>query len=244
MSSPAARIGITGDRDHAVFGIVGDRLTADGYRVTFLDPTNPIPDQTLQQLAVYVPPHVTPATIQAIHRVADLDIPTWNSAIGITSGASRFTQYCLLEGVGFTVPETYHTKPETGDYVAQGLYHWSDPPIRNGDGDLYEEYLETDGVDYKYYVVDTGTAYRSTVLRVTSKFDDEQRVLGTSNPFDPHLDRITSLMADLSLRGVGVDLVRVQDEWIAVDLNLGPGFIDAGLAEAIVESIRDLIDNR
>lgn len=238
--SGGPRIGITASRDHPVFGVVGDRLTASGYTVSCLDTTHPLPEPTLDQLSAFVPTGIRPGTVRALQRAGTYGVPTWNSPIGVSSSVTRFNALNLLEDAGFKVPDAGTTPPE-GAYVARGLYHWSAPGTIGGDGAVYETLLETDRVEYQYHVVDTGDGYRASVVRVNSPLWGEQRAFGTSDPLPEHVDRITGLMEALSMRGIRVDLVRTDGGWYAVALDPGPGFDDAGLEAAIGTSIEALL---
>lgn len=170
-----------------------------------------------------------------------LGVPTWNSATGVSVCVSRFSQLCALSGVGFDTPIASRTQPAT-DYVAKGLYHWQMSPEVNGDGDVYEELLPADPIDYKYYVVNTGATHRTVVLRATSELWGEKRVLGKTDPDPDHETQIVSLMERLGTYGIGVDLIRVDDTWYAVDLNPCPSYLGTDLEGALAASIKARLD--
>lgn len=230
------RIGITCPDTHPVFSVVGDRLRERGHRVTYFDPHRRIPREELGTLSLFVNKQTRPASVQSLIDAERLGVPTWNSATGVLACVSRFSQLCVLSGVGFLIPAVSRSKFQ-GDYVAKPLYHWDMDPQLNGDGDLYEELLDADPVDYKYYVVDDGQRCRSTVLRTTSKLYGEKRLIGESTPVPEHVTRIQSLMTELGMRALGVDLLRVGEDWYAVDLNPCPSFTETGLEEVLVTSI-------
>ncbi|SFR66007.1 hypothetical protein SAMN04487947_3244 [Halogeometricum rufum] len=234
------RIGITCPDDHPVFSVVGERLRERGHRVTNYDPNASIAPDELERLALFVTKQTRPASVRALLAAERLGVPTWNSATGVVACVSRFSQLCLLSGVGFAVPTASRTRPD-GDYVAKALYHWDMSPEVNGEGDVYEELLSADPVDYKYYVVHDGSTYRTVVLRVTSKLWGQKRVLGAVDPVPDHADRITSLMDRLDMRAIGVDLIRTDDRWYAVDLNPCPSFVRTGLEGALVDSIESAL---
>jgi hypothetical protein len=239
-SDDAARIGITCPDDHPVFSVVGERLRERGHRVTNYDPNAPIASDELERLALLVGKQTRPASVRALLASERLGVATWNSATGVLACVSRFSQLCLLSGVGFAVP-TASGSPPDGDYVAKALYHWDMTPEVNGEGDVYEELLAADPVDYKYYVVHDGSTYRTAVLRATSKLWGPKRLLGEADPVPDHVDRITSLMDRLGMRGIGVDLIRADDRWYAVDLNPCPSFAETGLEGALVDSIESAL---
>lgn len=237
----AAHIGITVPSDHPVFSVVGDKLSDRGHTVSYFDPNEPIDPDELVSLSLLVSKRTREESVRAVMQAERLGVPTWNSATGVVACVSRFSQLCLLSGVGFDVPAASRSKP-SGDYVAKSLYHWDMSPEMNGEGDVYEELLPAEPIDFKYYVVRDGSTYRTTVLRATSKLWDEKRVLGETDPVPEHVTQITALMERLDMRGIGVDLVRTDDGWYAVDLNPCPSFKQTGLEDALVNSIESCLD--
>ncbi len=235
-----ARIGITCRPDHAVFSTVASNLVGRGHAVTFFDYERPVNEAFLADLALFVSKKTRPASIETLLRAERLGVPTWNSATGVLACVSRFSQLCVLEGVGFAVPAASRMKPD-GDYVAKNRFHWNMSPELNGEGDLYEEYLPAAKVDYKYYVVDDGERLHTRVLRATSKLFGEKRVVGEAEPLTEHVGRIGDLMERLEMHAVGVDLVLVDDDWYAVDLNPCPSFRGTGLEDALTDSIANCL---
>jgi glutathione synthase/RimK-type ligase-like ATP-grasp enzyme len=230
------QVGITCQPDHAVFSTVASNLVSQGYAVTFFDCERPVARELLADLALFVSKKTRPASVETLLRAERLGVPTWNSATGVTACVSRFSQLCLLEGVGFAVPTASRTKPG-GDYVAKRLSHWDMSPELNGEGDLYEEYLPAAKIDYKYYVVDDGEELHVRVLRATSKLFGEKRIVGEAEPIAEHVARIGDLMTRTGMHAVGVDLVLVDDDWYAVDLNPCPSFRGTGLEDALTASM-------
>lgn len=242
LRPPDARthVGITSQCDHPVFSVVGDALADRGHAVSFFDATRPIDRSELASLSVFVNKHTRPASVRALIAAERLGVSTWNSAVGVQACVSRLSQLAVLDAVGFRVPAVSLTKPD-GEYVAKGRYHWDDTLAINGEGDVYEPLLPVESVDHKYYTVHDGERYRTVVVRATSKLEGEKRVLGRAEPVPEHTARIESLMARLEMRAVGVDLVRAEDSWYAVDLNPCPGFDGTGLEEALVDSIESCL---
>lgn len=235
------RVGIICQPDHPVMSAVGVRLADHGLDVAFFDPDSSIGSTELAGLSILVCKRTRPASIRALIAAQRLGVSTWNSATGVQACLTRFTQQCALAAVGFPVPNSSRTRPD-GDYVAKGLYHWQSTLEVNGEGDVYEELLPTDPIDFKYYVVDDGTTARTRVVRVTSKLWGEKRVLGWAEPVSELVDRITTLMDRLEMRGIGVDVIRVDGVWYAVDLNPCPDFTGAGMDAVIARSIEACLD--
>lgn len=237
------RIGITCQPDHPVFSVVGEILAEHGHDVSFFDATRPIGRDALRELSLFVNKHTRPASVRALIDAERLGVPTWNSATGVQACMSRFSQRAVLADAGFRVPDASRTKPP-GDYVAKGLFHWDTTPTLDGDGDIYEPLLTTDPVDHKYYTVDDGSGFRTVVVRATSKLWGEKTVLGRADPLPEHVARIESIMAKLDMCALGVDLIRAESAWYAVDLNPCPGFSETGLEYALVRSIESCLDDR
>ena len=233
-------VGITCSETHPVFSAVGDRLRDRGYTVSYFDPHRRIPREELRELSLLVNKKTRPASVQSLVDAERLGVPTWNSATGVLACVSRFSQLCVLAGVGFPVPAASRCKP-SGDYVAKRLYHWDMDPQLNGEGDLYETLLDVEPGDYKYYVVDDGKRHRTVVLRTTSKLYGEKRVLGESEPVPAQVRRIRLLMSKLDMRAIGVDLVHASGDWYAVDLNPCPSFSDTGFEDVLAESIESTL---
>ena len=237
MTTSRGRIGITCRSHHPVFSVVADRLASRGFDVAFLDPEHRIVVEDVSDLSLLVTKSTRPATVRALMDAERHGVPTWNSATGVMVCASRLCVLCALEHVGFRVPAVYPTRPETGEYVAKSHYHWGDPPNLNGNGDIYEELLPIDPIDYKYYVVHDGVEYRTVTVRATSKLFGSKHVVGTTEPVQEHVDGIQRLMARLGMRAIGVDFVSVDEDYYAVDVNPCPSFKQTGLETALVDSI-------
>lgn len=233
----SALVGILGPADHKVFGTVGEQVAERGHVVSYFDHNSPVADDDLTALSLLVSKRTRPESIRTLIRAERLGVPTWNSAFGVQAAACRLTQLCVLAGVGFTVPPTTLEPPPTGEFVAKSRFHWGPTPTVGGEGDFYEPLLETEPVDYKYYVVLDGDEPRVTALRTTSKLIRSKDILAVE-PVDPVVvDRIVDLMTRLDLRAVGVDLLLVDGEWVAIDLNPCPDFEGTGLEGALADSI-------
>ena len=245
QSGASALIGINGPREHEVFSVVSELLRDRGHRVTYLDPTQTLDPSSIRALDVLVNKRTRQGSIRTLMRAERLGIPTWNSATGVMVCCGRISQLCALAGVGFETP-TLLPGPSDGDYVAKSRFHWGPSPTINGAGDLYEELLEVDSVDHKYYLVDTDETVHVCLIRATSKlFDGEKRVLGTGTPKEALVGPLKRLLSLLEMRALGVDFVRATDgTWYAVDLNPGPSFRGTGFETLLADSIEDCLPTR
>jgi hypothetical protein len=234
----SALIGFNGRREHEVFSVVCDTLQDRGHRVRYLDATRTVDTSTIRELDLLVNKSTRPGSIHSLVLAERLGVSTWNSATGVLVCAARTTQLCALDGVGFETPALL-AGPSDEDYIAKSRFHWGPPPTINGEGDLYEELLDVEPIDYKYYLVDTGDAVQVCLVRATSKlFDTNKRVLGTGTPQQALVRPLKRLLSVLEMKALGVDFVRTPDgRWIAVDLNPGPSFRETGLERQLVDSI-------
>lgn len=237
-SGTSALIGFNGRREHEVFSVVCDYLQDRGHHVTYLDATRTLDPGTIQELDVLVNKSTRPGSVRSLIRAERFGVSTWNSATGVSICAARPTQLCALAGMGFETPAVL-PGPADEDYVAKSRFHWGPPPTINGEGDLYEELLDVEPIDYKYYLVDTGDDIQVCLVRATSKLvETEKRVLGTGTPEEALIRSLRRLLSVLEMRALGVDFVRTTDgRWVAVDLNPGPSFRETGLERQLADSI-------
>lgn len=234
----SALIGFNGRRKHEVFSVVVDYLQDRGHQVTYLDATRTLEPATIREFDILVNKSTRPGSVRSLVRAERLGVRTWNSATGVLVCAARTTQLCALAGVGFETPAVL-PGPSDSDYVAKSRFHWGPPPTINGEGDIYEELLDVEPIDYKYYLVDAGDAVHVCLVRSTSKLiETEKRVLGTGTPQAALVRPLKGLLSVLEMRALGVDFVRTTDgRWVAVDLNPGPSFRGTGLERQLADSI-------
>ena len=151
---------------------------------------------------------------------------------------NRLSQLAALTVVGFPVPEVLAEQPD-GEYVAKGFLDIHEEPTLNGEGDLYQPLLEFDGTDHKYYAVDDGTEVHMAVTEFTSKLFGEREFLGRGSVDASVERRIRRLLRFTGARALGVDVVQVNGEPHAIDVNPATSFRRTGLEDALVESIVD-----
>ncbi|WP_267641554.1 hypothetical protein [Haloarchaeobius amylolyticus] len=235
-----SRVGILCAPDHTVFAAVADTLRERGVVVTFYDPEAPLDRTTVADLDAIVAKKTRPATFTTLRLAADCGVPAWNDFVAYCIFAFRLVGLHALETVGFRTPPVSFTPPE-GEYVAKTLRSWEGVPVRNGEGDFYQPLLPADPVDHKYYCVDDGEQYHVRVLEAASKLGGEKRVLGRRDP-DPDLAaKVRELARRTGAHGVGVDVISVDGEPYAVDVNPAPSFRETGLEAPIADSIRSLL---
>lgn len=232
------RIGILCDADQPVFTSVAERLRNSGYDVQFFDPRSAISPSQIDELSLLVNKQVFPVTLPALGHARRTGTPLWNNLPATIAFSSRLIGLHALEMVGFRTPPLTFEKP-IGESIAKGWTIWSGEPELNGEGDFYQELIPTEPVDYKYYAVDDGERIQTAGRRVTSKLYGPKRFLGEARARPRLTGRLQRLVDRADLRGVGVDLVRDdEDLFWAVDVNLAAGYRDTGLESAIYRSIR------
>ncbi|WP_435334538.1 hypothetical protein [Haloarchaeobius sp. TZWWS8] len=233
-------VGFCCPSDHTVFAGVADALKARGLSVAFYDPDEPVAEGTLRELDALVVKKARPASFVTLRRADSLGVPAWNDFFVYCLFGFRLTGLHALEAVGLRTPPVSFVPP-AGEYVAKYLRSWDGVPRRNGDGDFYQPLLPTDGTDQKYYVVDDGGRIHVSVLETTSKLEAEKQVLGRLDADPAVVASLRDLVGRTGARGLGVDIVLVDGEPVAVDVNPAPSFRGAGLDDAITESVERLV---
>lgn len=232
------RIGILCAVDQPVFAAVAERLRESGYAVQFFDPRSAISPDRIEELSLLVNKQVFPVTLPALGHARRTGTPLWNDLPATIAFSSRLICLRALEEVGFRTPTVTFAKP-AGEYVAKDHYIWNGEPELNGEGDFYQELIPTEPVDYKYYAVDDGERIQTAGRRVTSKLYGPKRFLGRARTRPKLTARLQRLVERAGIRGVGVDLVRDdENRFWAVDLNLAAGYRNTELEPAICASIR------
>jgi hypothetical protein len=231
------RVGLICNADHEIFGAVAGRLRERGIAVTFVEPGRRVPDDELVGFDLLMNKKVDPNALDSLTRAARLGIPTWNGHRTILLGV-RLVGYRTLERCGFRVPPVHRSAPDC-DHVAKTHvdWHFCPDPELNGEGDLYQELVPAEPVDYKYYAVDTGEEIVVRVLETTSKLQGEKRPLRLSAP-EPDLERkVERLLRRTDTQALGVDCVRADGTYWAVDVNPAMSFRNAEMVPELVQSV-------
>jgi len=232
-----AHVGLICNPDHDVFGVVADRLRRRGLRVTVFAPGRELTEPELAELDLLMNKKVAPASVRALAAAERRGLATWNGYWTVLLGA-RFVGYSALERAGARVPPAA-TDPPEGEYVAKSPVDWhtAPDPERNGEGTVYQELVAAEPVDYKYYAVDTGRETVVRVLRTTSKLHGEKRPLGMVEPAPGPAATVRRLLALTDTQAIGVDFLRAEGEWYAVDVNPAMSFRNAGMETELVASV-------
>lgn len=231
------RVGLICNDGHSVFAEVADRVERRGATVRFFEPGRLLSEEELSGLSLLMNKKVDPASFAALTWADRNGVPSWNGYRTMLLGM-RLVGYRTLEHVGCRVPSVSFEKP-AGDYVAKTFadWHFQPDPELNGDGDIYQRLVPTEPIDYKYYAVATGTDVEVRVLRTTSKLHGEKEPLGLTDP-DPDLaERVRRLVRLTDSQAIGVDFVRADGEFWAVDVNPAMSFRNAGMEDLLAESV-------
>jgi hypothetical protein len=238
------RTGILGKREPPVFAEVADRLRERGYGVQFFKPRADLAAASVNDLSLVVNKQVFPHNLAALRDARRMGTPLWNNLTATVLFASRLNGLAALEAVGFRTPEVTFEKPD-GEYVAKDDSIWGGDPELNGEGEFYQELVQTWPVDYKYYAVDDGSRIHVAGRCVTSKLYGPKRFLCRAQDHPPIASRLRHLVDRFDLRGVGVDFVRDPNgQFWAIDVNLAAGYRNTGLESALCNSIRTSISSR
>lgn len=232
------RIGLICPPDHAMFGPVAERLRDRGFDVAFLPVGVALGPDRLDDLALLVNKKVRWASIDALAYAHRNGIRAWNDYVATTVFLNRLSQLGALSAVGFAVPDVL-TEPPDGDHVAKGFLDVHADPTLNGEGDLYQPLLDFDGVDHKYYAVDDGREVHTAVTRFESKLFGDREYLGPGEVDPTVAARLRRLLRFTGARALGVDVVSVDGEPHAVDVNPATSFRRTGLERALADSIAD-----
>ena len=233
----SGNIGILCQKHKPVFREVADRLRNEGFRVRFFDPQSQLSVDQIADLSMIVNKKTLPSALPALRHAHREGTPLWNNLQATILFSSRLVGLRALSEMGFRTPAVSFVKP-TVEYVAKGYYIWDGEPELNGEGDLYQELIPTEPVDYKYYAVNDGARIHVAGKRVTSKLYGEKQFVGDTQVRPALAASLRQLVERFDLRGVGVDFVRdAEDQYWAVDVNLAAGYRDSGLERGLTKSI-------
>lgn len=230
-------VGIICNDDHDVFAAVARRLERAGVSVRFFEPGRPLGEADIADLSLLMNKKVAPASMDALAHAERTGLRTWNGYWTVVLGL-RLVGYSALEHVGFQVPPVSLEEPD-GEYVAKTLadWHFRPDPERNGEGDIYQELVPATPVDYKYYAVDTGSDIRVRVLKTTSKLHGPKEPIALVEPEPRLADRVRDLMRLTDSQALGVDCVRADGKYWAVDVNPAMSFRNAEMEAELAASV-------
>lgn len=236
-----SRIGLICHPDHEVFSVVATLLRDRDHQVEFFEPGTEIPPSRLESLDVLVNKKIRWESLHALEYAHRNDVTTWNGYIPTVLFVNRLSQLAALEMAGFETPDTL-PEPPSGEYVGRSFLDIQTEPTISGDGDLFQPLLDTDRVDRKYYAVLDGTTMQTVAVEFKSKLFGEREFLGRID-VDPTIEaRIERLFDFSGARGLGVDVIEVGGESIAVDVNPATSFRRTGLEAAIADSIESRLE--
>ncbi|WP_324756719.1 hypothetical protein [Haloarcula montana] len=232
-------IGFICERTHPVFWPVAERLAARGFDVVFFDPGERVTHAEIGDLAALVNETVRPESFAALHYADRVGVPTWNGFVPTTALSCRLVAFNALEAVGCRIPEITFEKP-AGDSVARERYSWTGQPTLGGSGDFYQERVRIDPIDYKYYAVDDGRETHVRVLTARSKLTGQTDLVSEGDVDITLAAQVRELLDRFEARALGVDFVRGEDGFYAVDADPAPSFTGTGMERRIADSVASL----
>lgn len=243
MAQYTSTVGLICNADHDVFSVVADELARRGCEVRFFEPGTHVDPEEIASLSVLLNKKAAPESFTALCTAERRGVSTWNGPTTLLLSA-RLVGHNALASVGARVPPVTFERP-TGEYVAKTLFDWHDEadPERNGTGDFYQPLLPTDGMDHKYYAVDTGDDIIVTVLKARSKLGGEKEYVETVTPAPGPTGVLRRLVDRVGARALGVDFVVSDGEYVAVDVNPGMSFRNAEVESELVDSVLDCIED-
>lgn len=234
LGDGTTHVGLVCPRDDEVFGAVARRLDAAGVTATFFEPGSPLAVESLLDLSLLVNVATHPESFRALARAERNGIQTWNGYETALLGF-KLVGYRALERVGFDVP-TVSTTPPEGAYLTKRIVDWH-PDVDTPVPVFHQELVDGRPVDYRYYVVDTGDEVRTRTLLTTSKRLGARRSLGLVTPHPFLAAKLRLLLRTTGSKALGVDFVKADQQFWAVDLDPAPSFADVGMVGPLTDSI-------
>lgn len=246
------RIGVLCNEDHEVLSEVAEILEERGTDVVFLDPGERLNESEVSDYDVMVPKKSREAVYHNMRLADDLELETLNGFLTGMSADHNLASLRRLERSGFNVPGVELQKPESGEFIEKPVRecYREEPRKLNGHeprkkGFFLEEFIDSDGIDYKIYLIDGEEPYieglmePSKLLERSSsreKFDPREVGFGTDEARE-----VLSTFYDADF--LGVDIIESSDgKRYIVDVNAAPSFRGAegapeNLAEAVYSKI-------
>jgi len=232
-------IGFIADPDEPVFRSVGQRLSARGFEVEFLRPTDPITPADIDALAALVNCRLHPASFAALRYADARGIPTWNGFTMTAALSAPPVAFEALESVGCRVP-SIRFDPAAG-YAAGRPYVWDGPTRLGEPAPFYVERVRTGPVDHRYYAVDDGRETHMRVLALRTSPGEDAPLVEDADVDVSLAARVRGLLDQFEARAVAVDFTRGTDgEFYAVRATPTPSFLGAGMDRRVADSVASL----
>jgi hypothetical protein len=232
-------IGFIADPDQPVFRSVGQRLSARGFEVEFLRPTDPITPDDVDALAALVNCQLHPTSFAALRYADTRGIPTWNGFTVTAALSARLVAFETLESVGCRVPSV-RFDPGAG-YEAGQPYAWDGPNRLGEPAPFYVERVRTGPVDHRYYAVDDGRETHMRALSLRTSPGEGAPLVEDADVDVSLAARVRELLDQFAARAVAVDFAPGADgEFYAVRATPTPTFLGVGMDRRVADSVASL----
>lgn len=227
-------IGVVCEPDHPVFGRVGERLAARGFRVEFHRPGDPLDGPTVAAHDAFAVTVLHRGSVAALRAADRAGVETWNGFVPATALSCRLIALHALERVGCRVPSA----GSIDDSRLTRRVRWDD---RTGERrTVRQERVDSGPVTHRYYAVDDGveTHVQATALR--DSLSDHRPAVEATDADVEVATRLRELLERFDARALGVDVVRADDGPYAVDVDPAPQFHGAGMERRLADSLASL----
>ena len=229
------RIGFLCEPAHPTFWPVAERLSARGFEIRFLDPTDPVAREDVDALDALVEASIGRTAFEVLRYADRVGVETWNGFVPTTALASRLVALEALEAVGCPVPEVRSDPPARPDaYVERGRYRWD-----AGAGTFYQRRLDADPVTHRYYAVDDGRETHVRAVTVRSELSGLDDLVASTDVEVGPATRVRELLSRFGARALAVDFVQAGDAY-AVDVDPAPTFVGARMDQHVADAVASL----
>lgn len=235
--------GILCNEDHVVLSEVAEMLEDRGVRVDFLDPEVKLRASDISEYDVMVPKKSREAVYHNMRLADKLGLETLNGFLTGMSADHNLASIRHLEEKGFRVPTPLlgtEAERRDGEFAVEKplLECYRVEPVKmnggssRGDDYFLEEFIPSDGTDYKLYIIDCSEPYVAGVMtdsKLSSGDGERKRFDPGRIGFGPEkADEILSTFYDADF--LGVDVILNDGDPYIVDVNSAPSF--RGVEEA------------
>lgn len=228
------RAGILCNENHEVLSEVAEILEERGVKVDFIDPDEKLEGPEIADYDLVMPKKSREAVYHNMRLAEELGLETMNGFVTGMSTDHNLASIRHLERSGFRVPEIVDQPVKQKEYIEKPLRecYREEPRVLNGhqpreNGFFLEEYIESDGTDYKLYLIDSEEPYVAGV-KTKSKLIDGEAERESFDPSEVGFDGETArniLSAFYDADFLGVDIIRDDNgEPYIVDVNAAPSF--------------------
>jgi hypothetical protein len=229
------RIGFLCEPAHPTFWPVAERLSARGFEIRFLNPTDPVAREDVDALDALVEASIGRTAFEVLRYADRVGVETWNGFVPTTALASRLVALEALEAVDCPVPEVRADPPTRPDeYVERGCYRWDAAAAT-----FYQRRLDADTARHRYYAVDDGRETHVRAVTVRSELSGLDDLIASTDVEVEPATRVRELLSRFGARAVAVDFLQAGDAY-AVDVDPAPTFVGARMDQHVADAVASL----